>query len=190
MKTKLYVEPGTDLDWDNENHRRILEEEAYAEYYKHPKPTMARPERSRWWWLWRMFGYLVFLTARRAWAYYSHGSYVKMRGGELGPWRRRFESSEAVKNWLWGRPSTPKWLRPLREFLYWLLIKDYICTHCGFTDYGEEITFYAETEDGEDRTINLFEHVEGGGVDYWGEAEDAHGWMWCYRCGSVEWESV
>jgi hypothetical protein len=178
-KTIVAVPSDTELDWDNENHRLILEREAFSEP-PHPRPTMRTPERSRFWWVWRFFGYVVFVPARKAWAYYSRST---------GPWSRRFRSSEAVRDWLWGHGSTPRWLRPVRQFLFWLFVKGWCCPHCGFTDFDEDYTIYPKTEDGEKRTVELFEHVEGGGVDYFGEAEDYHGWQWCFRCGFRSWET-
>lgn len=183
MKTKLYIEPGTQLDWDNENHRRHIEAEAFSEP-RHPKPTMKAPPRSRFWWFWRAFGYLVFMPARMAWRYYRHARYLTLPDGNLGQWNYRFKSSETVERWLWYGRKSQKWMEPVRKFFYWLFVQNYsICPHCGYTCYEDEIRIH-------DKTVNMFEHLEGGGVNYYGEGEDAHGWMWCYRCGSVSWETI
>lgn len=190
MKTKLYIEPGTELDWDNENHRRHIEAEAFASVDKHPKPTVKAPPRSRFWWFWRMFGYLVFMPARRAWGYYTHAHYLRLKDDELGPWTLRYQSSEAIKTWIsYGchRGSISAWIR---GFFYWLFIQSYsICPHCGFTEFEDEYRMRSR-KDPDGHLIEMFELVEGGGTDYWGEAEDCHGWMWCYRCGSVSWETI
>lgn len=194
MKTKLYVPPGTELDWDNENHRRILEEEAYAGYDDHPKPTMKPPERSRFWWFWRFFGLFFYVPARRILHRYMAHRYVptdyvrKIDGHNVFDW----PLAGALHEWIdRGIRSGPKafWLRRL---LHWITdIHAYSqCLHCGFTEFDAEITIYSGPDDTEGRDINLFEHVEGGGVDYWGEGQDAYGWMWCYRCGSVAWEAT
>lgn len=183
-KSKIALPSGTELDYENPDHRRHIEDEAFSEP-PHPRPTMKTPERSRFWWFWRFFGYIVFVPARMAWAYYAYAYYPRLPNDELGPWTRRFPSSEAVRNRLWGHGGSK-----IRAFLYWLFVKDYwICPHCGFTDFGDEYTIYATKDGEEDRTIDLFELVEGGGTDYWGEANDCHGWQWCYRCGHCSWET-
>ena len=183
-KSKVAVEPGVELDYGNENHRRHIEDEAYSDPPR-PRQKMKTPERSRFWWFWRFFGYIVFRPARRAWAYYAFAYYPHLPSGELGPWTRRFPSSEAVRNRLWGHGR-----HPVLAFLYWLFVKDFcICDHCGFTDFGEDYTIYPTTEDGEERTIELFDFLEGGGTDYFGEANDYSGWQWCYRCGIRSWET-
>lgn len=189
-KSKIAVAPGTELDYDNPDHRRHIEDEAYSEP-PHPRPTMATPERSRFWWFWRAFGYLFFVPVRRVWAYYSFAYYPRLPDDSLGPWTHRFPSSEAAEKWLRGIPGTPRWLWKVRGFLYWLLERNWSfdCPHCGFDDYGEDYTIYAESDDEEDRTIELFNFLEGGGTDYFGEANDCHGWQWCFRCGNREWET-
>lgn len=127
-----------------------------------------------------MFGYFVMGPARWAWRKYTRYSYDPETGKSVY-W---FPSSKKVHDWLWlgggGR---------IRRFFYWLLFREYQCPHCGFDDFYDEYTIY--DKDGEElRTINLFEHIDGGLVDYWGEVEDARGWLWCYRCGAVSWEHI
>ncbi len=177
-KSKVAVPAGIELDWDNENHRRHIEEEAYA-FPPHPRPTMKPPPRSPFWWFWRMFGYIVFRPARRAWSYYTFAYYPHLHDRDHGPWTRRYPSSEKVYDWLRrSRRGT------FANFLYWLFAKNYsLCPHCGFDCY--EDSYYLD-----DKSYDMFELVEGGGIDYWGEANDCHGWMWCYRCGDVNWETV
>lgn len=193
-KTKLAVEPGRELDWDDENDRRHLEEEAFASLDEHPKPTMPPPERSRWWWFWRAFGMFVYKPARKALlAFMAHrwvnSDYVRgIPGHEVYTW----PFGRALHQWINHPGKAGPRARKLRQVLYWITtIHHYSqCMDCGFTELEEEHTIYAHPDDTEGRTINMFEFLEGGGVDYFGEAEDAYGWMWCYRCGSVSWEAA
>ena len=96
-KTKIALPPGTnmeDLDWDDDNHRQHIEDEAYSSYYEdHPKPTMAPPPRSPWWGFWRFFGMFLYQPARRALHAYMRHDYVKgqdvfvwLGGGALYKW--------------------------------------------------------------------------------------------------------
>ena len=193
-KTKLYIAPGVTLDWENENHRRAIEEDAYAEFDRHPKPTMASPERSRWWWFWRAFGMFVYVPARRAIQAFMRYRYVPEDYVRRQPAHKVYDwpFGRALHEWIERGPQKGHRAFWLRAVLYWITtIYTYDqCLHCGFTELYDEFTIYDGPDDTEGRTIDMFEHVDGGGVDYWGEAEDAHGWMWCYRCGSVSWEAV
>lgn len=192
MKTKLYVEPGTELDWDNENHQRLIEEEAYAEHDKHPKPTMAPPERSRGWWFWRTFGFFVYMPLQKNLTRFLRRHWVDSVYGEHarpGFWRYDWPLAEKVSTWLErGATKGPRatWLRRILAWLTDVNLYDQ-CTWCGFTEYHDEYTVHDHPDD-DGRDINMFEHVEGGGVDYWGEGQDAYGWKWCYRCGAVDWD--
>lgn len=190
-KTKLYVEPGVELSWDDENHRRILEEEAFACFDEHPRPIMAPPERSSWWWFWRAFGFFVYMPLRKYLMRYLGRHWVDSVYGEHarpGCWRYKWIGAETIKGWIKRGPSEGPKAFWLRHLLVWLTdINVYSqCLHCGFTEYHDEFTVHADPDD-DGRTINMFEHVEGGGVDYWGEGQDAYGWLWCYRCGAVAW---
>lgn len=194
MKTQLYVERGVELDWDNENHRRLIEEEAFAESYRHPKPTMAPPERSPWWWLWRALGFFVYMPLRKSLMRYLARHWVGSVYGELarpGYWRYDWLGAQTIKEWIERGPRCGPRGSRLRRALHWLTEVNVYnqCSWCGFTEYHDEFTVHEHPDD-EGRTINMFEHVEGGGTDYWGEGQDAYGWMWCYRCGAVEWESA
>jgi hypothetical protein len=182
-KTKIALPPGTELDFDNEDHRRHIEDEAFDDYDERPpRPTMRPPERSRYWWFWRFFAFFIRVPARRLWSTFSHWD---LREGGLSGWVARYPLYPKIKDWLWrGR------LTRLKRFVRWLVEDNYCCPSCGFDDYRDEIVIYADKDDTEGRTIELFEHVEGGGVDYWGEGQDAQGWLWCWRCGDVNWESV
>lgn len=186
-KSRIAQPPGTELDLDDPDQQRWAMHDAMDEMEHHHRPKMRPPERSRYWWFWRALGYVLFSPARVFWAWYHRAYYPELRGGNLGRWTYRYPSSKRVKEWIehGGR------FRPLRRFLSWLLLRDWcICPHCGFADYGEDYTIYSEREGEEDREIELFELVEGGGVDYFGEANDCHGWQWCYRCGAVNWETI
>lgn len=183
-KTKIALPPGTnleDMDWDDENQRRHIEDEAYADYYKRPKPTMAPPPRSPFWWFWRFFGELLYSPSRRLLHAYMGHDYVKGQNEFYWP------GAAALHKWVGrGAGHNSFWLK---RVLYWITdIHPYgQCLCCGYTDYNDEIM---DPHDEDAPAINMFEHVEGGGVDYWGEGEDAHGWLWCWRCGNREWESV
>ncbi len=171
MKTRLYIPPGTVLEWDNESHRRRIEDEAYADYDKHPKPTKTPPERSPFWGLWRAFGMFLYDPIRTA----GRGFLWQRANGHAG--------AQRIHDWI-GRGATKgkdaKWLRAL---LSWLVDDHYsTCPTCGFTEFHDEFTL----PDGRD--VDMFEWVDGGDVDYWGEGQDAYGWQWCYRCGQVSWE--
>lgn len=193
-KTKLYVEPGTVLDYDNENHRRYIEEEAYADYYKHQKPTMAPPERSRWWWFWRAFGLFVYMPGRKYLMKYLRSRWVDSVYGEharAGFERYDWPLAKMIKRWIDRGPSRGSrafWLRSVLAWLTDINVYDQ-CSSCGFTEYYGEYEIHDHPDD-DGREINMFEHVEGGGVDYWGEGQDAYGWKWCYRCGAVDWDSA
>jgi len=180
MKTRVALPPGVKLDGDNPDHQQWILADYEEERLRHPRPKMPTPERSRFWWFWRAFGFIVFSPARIFWSWYRSAYYPALANGKMGPWTYRHPSCEAVKKWI-GHGGV----------LYWLLIRDYcICPHCGFTGYGEDYTIYATRDGEEDRTVVLFEHVDGGGVDYWGEGQDAYGWMWCWRCGNCSWETT
>lgn len=191
MKTRIALPPGVDLDLDDPDQQRWALHDAMDEMELHPRPKRDAPRRSRGWWFWRAFGYVVFSPARLLWAWYHRARYLELPGGELGPWTHRYPSSKRLEEFVRDGSRWPRRLMAVRDLLYWLLIRDYcICPHCGFTDYGEEYTIYARREGEEDVTVDLFEHVDGGGVDYWGEGQDAHGWMWCWRCGFMSWGTV
>lgn len=195
MKTKLYIEPGTKLDWDNENHQRHLEEEAYADYDRHPKPTMKPPPRSCCWWFWRFFGMFFYRPARKLLQEYLRHRYVPHDYERNIPSKDVFvwPFAGTVHRWLFeGGPIWGSAAPRLKTFLDWIATPwpHHQCMCCGFTDRDPELRIYDGPSDEQGRIIEMFEHVEGGGVDYWGEGEDAYGWLWCYRCGSVEWDSV
>lgn len=191
MKTRIALPPGVELNLDDPGQQRWALHDAMDEMERHPRPKRDAPRRSRWWWFWRAFGYVIFSPARLFWAWYHRARYLELPSGELGAWTYRYPSAKRFEELLRSGWRWPRRLKPVRDCLYWLLIRDYcICPHCGFTDYGEEYTIYAEREGERDVTVDLFEWVDGGGLDYWGEAEDAHGWMWCWRCGYCSWETV
>ncbi len=179
MKTRLYIPPGTVLDYDNENHRRQMEDEAFASIEDHPKPTMKPPERSIFWAFWRMFGMFLYDPIRTI--------------GRRFLWCRSDDHAGAkwINDWIRrGATRGPNafWLRAL---LSWLFEDHYsTCPTCGFTDFHDEFTILDEGslllnkfKILDEQTINMFELVDGGG-----EGEDAYGWQWCYRCGQVSWE--
>ncbi len=179
-KTKIAIPPGTDLSYEDENHRRHIEEEAFAEYDQHPyRPTRKAPERSRFWWFWRFFGFWIRVPARRLWNKFSHWDLIE--GGHSG-WRARYPLYPKVKDWLEKGRRTR-----LKRLIEWLTEGNFRCPTCGNRDFHDEIMVY---DCPEGRTLDMFEHVEGGGLNYWGDPEDAHGWLWCYRCGDVSWEAV
>jgi len=180
-KTKIALPPGTELDFNNEDHYRHIMDEAYEGSDPRPyRPTRTPPERSRFWWFWRFFGFWIRVPARRLWNRFSHWDLVE--GGHCSGWRARYRLYPKVKDWLEKARGTR-----YRRLVAWLTESNFRCPTCGHRDFHEEITVY-DCPDG--RTINMFEHVDGGGLDYWGEAEDARGWLWCYRCGDVSWESI
>lgn len=146
---------------------------------------MKTPERSPWWWFWRAFGLFVYGPARTALRKYLRRNWVK------GQWLYSWPGAQALCEWIDRRATKGPRAFWLRALLHWVMTDHPYsqCLHCGWTEYDEEHTLYGR--DGEElRTINLFEHVEGGGVDYWGEGQDAYGWQWCYRCGAVGWEAA
>lgn len=191
-KTRIAIPPGTELDPDNEDHVPYILEEAYAEMDKHPKPTRTPPERSRWWWFWRAFGFFIYRPARSCLLKYLSHRYVPPVYGENG--RPSYDVyawpfASALDRWIKRGPrrgSSALWLRTLLD---WLsdIHRYSTCGWCGSTDYDSEITIYDDPE-GDGRDIDMSEFLEGGGVDYWGEGQDAYGWKWCYRCGAVEWD--
>lgn len=193
-KTKIALPPGIELDFNNEDHRRHIEDEAYSCMDEpHPKPTMAPPERSRYWWFWRMFGFFIYMPGRKYGMRYLHHHWVPCVYGEnYRPGYARYDwpFAKSIKEWIDRGPSAGPRAFWLRRLLAWLTdVNVYSrCSWCGFTECDEEYTIYDGPDDTEGRTINMFEFLEGGGVDYWGEGQDAYGWLWCYRCGAVDWE--
>lgn len=186
-KTKLALEPGVELDWGNENHRRHMEDEAFAAapWAEQPRPMMKAPERSGFWWFWRFYGLFFQVPMRDLYRWYSHSSYDANSGSVY-----RFKSAPKVRDWLWGHGAGKALVQmPFRYFLKRLLQDDYNCPHCGFDDYHDEHEIWNDQNE-RVRTINLFEMVSGGGNDYYGEANDCHGWQWCYRCGDCSWNSI
>lgn len=186
-KTKLALPPGTkfeDLNWEDENHRRYIEDEAYDAYFgQHPKPVMAPPPRSRVWWFWRFFGELLYSPTRRLLHAYMSHDYVKGQNEFYYP------GAASLYNWIRGGVQKGPNSFWLRRILHWITdIHAYgQCLCCGYGDYSDEIM---DPADPDGPSLDMFEHVDGGGVDYWGEGQDAHGWLWCYRCGNRQWESV
>lgn len=191
-KTRLALPPGTPLDPDNEDHQPYIMEEAFAEMDRHPKPTMPRPERSRWWWFWRAFGLFVYMPSRKYLSRYLACRYVPPVYGEHarpGYDVYTWPLARGLHTWIqrgskWGPRAF--WFRTLLRWLTDINVYDQ-CSWCGFTGYCDE--HEVQDRHGDTiRTINMFELVEGGDVNYWGEGQDAYGWKWCYRCGAVEWE--
>ncbi len=156
-KSKLALPPGVTLDWDNPDHKRHIEDEAFASvpWLERGRPTMKTPERGHLWWVWRFYGFFFYTPLRTV--------------------AQRLFRNNFNRDW----PS----------FIYRLLFADYNCPHCGFQDYGDEHEVWSE-DNALLRRVDLFELVEGGGLDYWGEAENCYGWLWCYRCGAVSWETI
>lgn len=189
-KTRIALPPGTELDPDNPDHIPHILDECYEDMERHPKPKMAPPERSRWWWFWRAFGFFLYQPLRKYLMRYLERDWVGAVYGEHerpGYWVYRWPLAGPLKTWIErGRRGR------LRNLLDWLTdINVYSqCSSCGFTEYDDEFTIYDGPDDTEGRTINMFEWLEGGDVDYWGEGQDAHGWQWCYRCGAVDWETT
>src|ERR1044072_7680409 len=71
-KTKIALPPGTELDFNNEAHYRHIMDEAYEGSDPRPyPPPRTRPERSRFWWFWRFFGFWIRVPARRLWNRFS-----------------------------------------------------------------------------------------------------------------------
>ena len=193
-KTKLYVPPEAELDLANEDHQRILMEREYAaEERQRPKPTL-NPQVSRFWWFWRMFGWLVYVPAR-----FLLLKYLKHRWAHPGWVGGRYQVGYAIYDWP-GAAALDAWIYKgaqrgsrafwLRALLAWIADPHHYstCLHCGFIDFGEDYTIYDRFGEGV-RTVELFEFLDGGGVDYFGEANDYHGWQWCYRCGNRTWET-
>lgn len=191
-KTKIAVPPDTELDWDDENHRRHIEDEAFsgAPWIETGRPRRRPPERSRLWWFWRFYGVFVRVPLRRAFRAWLASDW-KRPDDPFGPGYEvyRWPGAESFKAWLdRGASAGPRatWARkilgPIVEQRGWH------CPTCGFEEFHEEheVRKYGDLV----RTVDLFEPVFGGGVDYFGEAEDCHGWLWCWRCGQVSWETV
>jgi len=183
-KTKIAVPPGTKLDWDDENHRRHLEDEAFAEapWVEQPRPSMKAPERGRFWWFWRFYGFIVYVPLLRLWRWYYHAEHK-----ETG-YTHRFKSAKKLQDWMDRGGKRTRLQQFFIKILHRLRWPDYRCPHCGYDDYHDEHEVWVDHE--LVRTINLFEMVSGGGVDYWGEANDCHGWQWCWRCGDCSWNSI
>jgi len=193
-KTRIYVPPETELDFDDPNHQRILLDQEYAEAEKaRPRPTL-NPEVSRAWWFWRMFGWLIYVPARFALLKYLKHRWVDSRvsGRVYRPGYSVYQwpGAHRLDHWISKgarRGSRAFWLRAL---LAWIVDPHHYstCLHCGFTGFDEDYTVYDRLGEGI-RTVELFEFLDGGGVDYFGEANDCHGWQWCYRCGNRTWET-
>ena len=169
-----------------------MEEEAYRGEDEYPKPKMKAPERHWAWWFWRMVGYLIYMPARRAWRWFYQSRYEN--ASESEPWRGgtyvyRFPISRRLKDWV-QRTRNKRKFQPIRRFLYWIACEwGFDCRTCGWDDYhNEDYVIYGKDGD-ELRTIELFDFLEGGGTDYFGEANDCCGWLWCYRCGDRHWTS-
>lgn len=191
-KTLLAIDPpGRELDWNNENDLRHIEIEAYADYDKHPKPTMAPPERSRWWWFWRFFGMFVYMPGRKYLRRYLNHRYVRKDWHSSGRDEYDWPFAERIQKWIDRGPSKGRRAFWLRSVLAWLTDTNVYdqCSWCGNTAFHSEVEIFDGPDDTEGREINMFEWVEGGGVDYWGEGQDAYGWKWCYRCGANEWDT-
>lgn len=185
-KSRIALPPGTKLDFDNEDHQPYIMDKAYAGLEDHPKPTMAPPERSRYWWFWKAFGLFIYMPGRKYLMKFLDRRWVGSVYGEFarpGYWVYTWPFAGAIKAWIerghrGGLRNLLRWLTDINVYSQ--------CTWCGFTEYRDEVTVHEHPDDG--RVINMFEHVEGGGVDYWGEGQDAYGWKWCYRCGSIGWD--
>jgi len=179
-KTKIALRAGTKLDFDEENHQRHIMDEAFDGHDERPsRPTMTPPERSGFWWFWRFVAFFIRMPARRLWRKFSHWDLRE------GGWRARYSLYPKIKNWLDHGGATP-----IKRCIRWLVEANYCCPTCGFEDYSEEIILYDHPDEPDGREVNMFEYVDGGGLDYWGEAEDSRGWLWCWRCGDVNWEST
>lgn len=194
MKTKLHVEPDVELDMDNEDHQRILLEQAYKEEERaRPKPAL-NPKVSPAWWFWRLFGWLAYVPVR-----FTLVKYLKHRWQPYRVVNGRYQEGYKVYSWP-GAQKLDRWIQSgarrgrgalwVRRLLNWFIDPNHYstCLHCGFTDFREDQIVY-DRHGEEGRTVDLFEMVEGGGTDYWGEANDCRGWQWCYRCGNLTWET-
>lgn len=148
-----------------------------------PKDIGFRP--GPYWRLWRLYGHLIFKPARRFW--YTIHQYSLVSKGKYGvDWQPKYNWTPKLKNWIESKRSNT-WLK---QALYVLLLRSYVCPHCGDDNWLEDEA-YPDEERLDDRTkIPTFELVNSGqsqsedGNTYWWE-----GWRWCYRCGHHEWSS-